>query len=890
MTAPARGDGHRRLYRALLRIFPRAFRERNEREMERLFGETLTEWREERGAPRVRFWVAVGWDTLRAAAAEWRMALGWDERPRTARAGGNGMRSIGGDLRFALRQVARHPGHGVTVVLLMTLGVAGNAAVFRVFDGLLLKPLPFEEPDRLVDLDQTAPEWNLEYVGMAYPDFLAWRADNRSFESMAAYGRDGANLSGEGTAERVEMVMATYDLDDVLRLEPELGRFFTAEEDRPDAPRVALLTHGFWERRYASDPTVIGRTLDLDGEPHEIVGVMPARAAFVAEADLWLPLREDPDSNSGWYLTGIGRLREGVTLEQAGADLLAVHRALVDEGRTVNEITSPVLHTLRERYLGDYRASSWFLMGAVGVVLLIACANIAGLMFVRSLSRGHEIGVRLAMGARRGRVVRQLLTESALLAAVGAACGAVAGVWGSGLLVDRLAQQLPSWVTFELDVRFLAFTVSVTAAAVLLFGLAPALHAAFGPGVALAGMGRTTRSLGHRRALSALVVAEVALAVSLLTLGGLSMLDAHRVGRIDPGFATEGVSIWRLQLPATRYTNASARLAFADRYLEDLRALPGVVAATVASSLPLSGHWGWFFEVEDAPPRPEGEGNPVVLMRSVAPGYFETMGVDLRTGRAFDDFDGRDGGARVVIVNETFVRTFMGDGRDPVGRRIKTGGDDDPWLTVVGVAGDVKHYGLDEPVRPGVYQPIRQVPLATFLVAVRTAPEAPSPLPAVRSLTARLDPELPIFEERTLSAVLDDSLWARRATAWVIAAFSTVALVLAVAGLYGVISYMVGQRSREIGVRMAMGARAAQVRAQVVRQGMAVVMVGMATGVAATLALGGLVARLLSQVRPTEPAVYLAVCLLLATVAAVANLLPAARAAATDPMRVLRSE
>ena len=886
-------DRQVRVYRALLRLLPPGYRRQHGAALERLFRDTLTEWRRERGAPGAGFWLSVIGDASRAAAAEWLRALGDAVRPDPARGVGEHMSTLMGDVRFALRQVARQPAHGLMVVLLMTLGVGGNAAVFRIFDGLFLKPLPFEEAERLLDLDETAPRWDLEFVGMAYPDFVAWRRDNRSFEGMAVFTGSGANLSDGVSAERVSLVQASHDLDDVLRIEPEIGRFFTEEEDVPGPPRVALLTHGFWESRFAADPSVVGRTISLSGIEVEIIGVLSRTADFVADAEIWIPLGEDVDSDSGWYLSGVGRLLPGVSLEQAREDLLAIHKGMIAD-RDVNDITSPVLHTLRERYLGDYEASSGFLLGAVGIVLLIACANIAGLMFARSLARGPEIAVRLAMGAPRGRIVRQLLTESAILAVLGAAAGAALGAWSSGLLVERLRRQFPSWVTFDLDGTFVAFTVLVTAGAALLFGLAPALHAAGQPAASLGGSSRSTASRRRRRALSTLVAAEVALAVGLLVVGGLSVLDAHRVGRIDPGFAIEGVTTWRVELPAVRYENSEARLAFVDRYLERLQAIPGVLGATAASSLPLSGHWGWFYSVEGAPPRDEGESNPVVLTRAVTPGYFDAMDVRIVQGRALDDFDGREDGARAVVVNETFVRTHMADGRDPVGRRIHTGqsppADDAGWITVVGVARDVKHYGLDEPVRPGVYQPMRQIPRAGFMVAVRSAPGAASPLPTVRAITAEMDAELPLYQERTMKTILDDSLWTRRATSWVIGAFSTVALLLAVAGLYGVISYSVGQRAREISIRMAMGARAQQVRGQVVRQGMVVVAAGVAVGLGVVLALGGVVSRILSQVGPTEPIVYVGVCALLVVVAGLASWLPARRAAALDPMAVLRSE
>jgi predicted permease len=794
-----------------------------------------------------------------------------------------------GDIRFALRQLARRPGLGAMVVVLMALGVAGNTAMFRIYNGLFLRPLPFAEPERLVDLDETAPRWNLEYVGVAYPDFVEWRASNRTFESMAVFTEGGGNLSGDGPPERIAYLRATHDLDEVLALEARLGRFFTSEEDHPDGLLVALLSEAFWERRFAADPAALGTTLALDGRTVEIIGILPSAAAFVAEADLWLPLRESPESTSGWYLSGVGRLREGVTLDAAREDLLAVHRGMLPD-RDVNEITSPVLASVQERYLGEYRTGSLFIMGAVGIVLVLACANIAGLLLARSVARGPEIGIRLAMGAPRPRIVRQLLTESVLLAVAGAAAGAAAGVWASGALVGRLVEEFPRWVTFDLDGRLVAFTVLLTAGSALLFGLAPALHAARQPAATLAGTGRSTASSRHRRDLSLLVGAQVALALGLLVVGGLSTLDAYRVGRLDPGFATEGVTVYRVQLPAARYPDRASRIEFVESYLDRLRALPGVQAATVASTLPLLGHWGWFFTVEDAPPRPEGEPDPVVLMRSVTPGYFDAMQVELLRGRAFEERDGREDTPPVVIVNETFVRTHMSDGKDPIGRRIHTGGHDDPRLTVVGISRDVKHYGLDQPMRPGLYQPLRQVPLDGFFVALRTAPSDPSPLAEARAVTAELDPELPIYADRTMGAVLEERLWARRATAWLIAAFSGVALLLAVAGLYGVISYAVNQRTREIGLRMALGARAEQVHRQVVREGLVVVAAGAVVGLLAALAMGGIVSGLLVQVSPTEPVVYLVVTLLLLAVASAANYLPARRAAATDPMGALRGE
>jgi putative ABC transport system permease protein len=504
-------DTRRRLgaYRALLRLFPRGAREEQAVHLESVFLAMCAEWDRFRGGTGPVFWVLLGWDTLRAASQEWLHLLRRAASATADRPLGEHMSSFFGDLRYALRQLMRQPLHGLTVVLLMAVGVAGNAAVFRVFDGLFLKPLPFQHPEQLVDMDETAPQWDLEHVGIAYPDFAKWREDSKSFTGMAVYNTGGANFSDGTSATRVSYVNASYDLGDVLGIHPALGRFFTRGEDSPDAPWVALLTRPFWERQFGADPGIVGRTVVLNDERVQIVGVLPPAADLVQEADLWIPLRESVDGGNGWYLTGMGRLKPGVTLAQGHDDLMAIHKGMAKE-RSVNQITSPILASLRDRYLGKYRLGSGFLLGAVAAVLLIACANITGLMFARALAREPDIGVRLALGASRGRIVRQLLTESGILAGAGAVAGGALGVCGSSLLVRRMSDQFPKWVSFDLDARFLAFTLGVTVAAAVFFGLAPALRAAGRPARMLGGAGRATGSAARRRALAALVTGEVA--------------------------------------------------------------------------------------------------------------------------------------------------------------------------------------------------------------------------------------------------------------------------------------------------------------------------------------------------------------------------------------------
>ena len=879
-----RADRGRRLFSWLLRLYPRGFRGLRGSGMERLFDDMRGEGATRSGAV---FWTRLVWDIVRGAALEWwalvaRRRHGMDGRRRSG-----AMLTELSDLRYAIRQLVREPAYSATVVVLMALGIGGNVAVFRVLNGLFVRTLPFDHPEQLVDLDETAPQWNLDYVSVASADFVRWRSDNRTFQSMAAFSTGGLNLSGGGAAERVDYLASTHDLDDVLGILPQLGRFYDALEDLPNGPRVGLISDGFWRDRYDRSADVLGRTVLLDGQQVEIIGVLGPEAGFLAEADFWLPLRLDPTENSSWWLAAIGRMGEGVTVEQAVEDLRAVHRAMVPE-RAVNEITSPVVALLRDRYVGEYRLAGGFLMAAVAVVLLIACANIAGLVLARSLGRSREVAVRIALGAPRARIIRQLLTESGLLALIGGAFGAILGVWGSGRVLGGLGDDLPTWVRFDLDAGLVIFMVAATALAALLFGLAPAVHASSSAG-GLNAVTRSSAGRGRRRAMDLLVAAEVALALALLVVGGLTMLDLRKVGATEPGFDAGDVVTWNLQLPSPQYTSET-RAIFADEYVRQLREAPGVRGATIANKLPLGGHQGYFFEVVGTPRDEEADGTPVVMHRGVTPGYFETLGIELVSGRTFNELDGREGGSRVAIVDETFVRTFFEPNANPVGRRIVySGGDEDDGFTVVGIAADVKQYGLDEDIAPGVYVPIRQLTPSTLQVAVRVvASDRAGVVAAARSQTDRLDPGLALYDITMLEESVHESIWARRATTWVIGVFSIIALLLSVAGLYGLISYMVGQRSREIGIRLAVGARAGQVGRQVVGEGLRIVALGTVAGLALAWAGARLASGLLVGVSATNPAVYAAVAILLLLVALAANAVPARRAARTDPATVLR--
>jgi predicted permease len=772
---------------------------------------------------------------------------------------------------------------------MLGLGIAANTAIFSLFNGLFLRPLPFPESERLVNFDERAPRWELDYTGNNYTDFHPWREENSTFEGMAVWGGAAYNLSLEGVAERVEGAVVTHDMAEVLGIQPVLGRDIAPEDDMPDAPRVVLLGHDLWQDRFGGDPGLVGTTLRLDGEPYEIIGVLPEEALFVAEAEVWAPLRLDVEANPySWYLDGVGRLKPGVTAEQAQQDLERIHKNQI-ETREVNAITFPTVEPILERFLGEFRLGFLALLGAVGLVLLIACANIAGLMLARSLARGREMGIRVALGAGRRRIVRQLLTESLVLAVAGGLVGTMLGFGLFQLMAVTMPEDVPRWISFHSDARVVLFTFGLVAAAAVMAGLAPAFQASRAdPGVALQdATHRSTATGGRRRVLSSLVVGEVALALVLLVVAGLSIRDFQALQAVDPGFRPDGVLTFRVDLPGAAYGEAEDRLLFMEGYTERLGALPGVEVAAVANVVPLAGHWGMGFQVENAPPRDPDEPTPIILNRVASPGYFQAMGVTLQSGRLFTAMDGREEENRVVIVNETAVRRFFPPDQDPVGARARYG-DESPWMTVVGVTRDVKHYGQDEEMRPGVYVPLAQYVIDGPIFVMRTSLDPTSLVAPARRALQELDPNLPIYDVHTMSDRVAESQWVRQASSWLFAVFSGLALILAVGGIYGVISYGVNQRAFELSIRMALGAESGQVLGLVMRQGMLLVGIGTVIGLTGAYAAARGLSALFFGVDAMDPLVYGGVTVLLVGIAVVANLFPARRASKTEPMQSLR--
>ncbi|MGC4056306.1 MAG: ABC transporter permease [Paludibaculum sp.] len=529
------------------------------------------------------------------------------------------------DFKVAWRVMLSHPAFSLMAIGMLSLGIAGNAAIFSLFNGLFLRPFPFPNAERLVDVDETAPQWNLEFVGTSNYDQDLWRRSTQTFEGIAFFTGGGGNLSGEGSVQRVRGAQVTWNLLDVLGLKPALGRSFTPADDKPGAPDILMLSHGLWQSAFQGDREIVGRVLKINERPYTVTGVLPREAVLPDQADVWIPLRPDLSQGSGWYLSGIGRLRSGVTLRQAQADLLRIHGNAPANPRSnhIPGITSPTIRPLRDRYLGGVRTASRMLLIAVGAVLLIACVNIAALMLVRGAARAREIAIRTAIGASRSRIVAQLMSESLLIAGIAGIAGLLGGAGLLKMAVPLMPENLPRWVTFEFDARFALFCLAITGTATVLFALLPAIQASGVPArEAMQEGGRTSGSRRHTFTLRILVVAKVALALVVLVAAGLVLQAYREVSRVDPGFRRTACSRSRFLYPV-RYRNdkPGSRIGFSDRLITELRSLPGVQSAAATSAPPLGGHWGNFYQAEGTRGMGPNERIPVVLQVVVTPGY-----------------------------------------------------------------------------------------------------------------------------------------------------------------------------------------------------------------------------------------------------------------------------
>jgi predicted permease len=718
-----------------------------------------------------------------------------------------------------------------------------------------------------------------------------WHRDQQAFEAIALYDETAFNVAtGEGT-DRMNGAGVTIDFLKVLGLQPVLGRSFTIEETQPNGPRVTMIGEALWRERFGGRADVLGQQLRLNSRIYTVVGVLPKAAEFPGGVRLWVPMQDNPTNRQGYSYDGLGRLKPGITVEQAGADLLRAHQPIFDE-HDKERVVSPFTRGLREQFTREFGTIASTLGAAVGLLLIVACANVAALMLARALARRREIGIRLAVGASRARLLRQLLVENVLLSIAGGALGLVVGHWAIRLLITSLPDQAPGWATFTLDPRMVMFTLAVSMLTAVLFGWAPALHAMNSDvrGAMSAAAAGSTMPLRGRRTLWALVVAEFALASLMFVCGGLLVRAYDRVRNTDAGFDGSQTLTFAVTIPGATYSDNAKRIAMWNRLQERMRVLPGVEKVGMVSCAPVSGcHWGQFYTAEDAAPRGLYEANPVVLNRVASPDYFPAMGIRLKEGRLFTDADTVAGFDKesAIIVNETFVNTNWPNGGSPIGKRVRNDVKA-PWRTIVGVVHDVKHYGLEQPVRPGVYLPIPV--LSGMTLVLRTGGDPAAIGPAARAALREIDPEVPAYNMRTMDERLALSRSLRAAYSWMLGVFAIMALLLALGGSYGVTSYLVFQRTRELGIRVALGAKRRDISRAVLQGSLAVVGIGVVIGVAGAVGAGRFLASLLFGVPPYDTLILVIAAVALFSTGVLANWLPARRAARVDPMVSLRAD
>jgi len=800
------------------------------------------------------------------------------------------------DIRYGIRTLIKKPAFTAVVVAALALGIGANTAIFSIVNSILLRPLPYKDPDRLAMIWMDNKRMNVDQDIHSFANYLDYRDQNQVFESMAAYSGVSLNLVGSGEPERIIGSSATASLFEVLGVDPQRGRVFTVDEEQIGKNRVAVLSHGLWQRRFGGDPNIVGQEILVSDISRTVIGVMPPSFKFPhKDAEIWVPMALNDDQKRsrgsfGYY--AIGRLKPGVSIQQAQAEMGTIASNLANQYPNILEGYGVNLVPLHQQVTGKVRPALLVLLGTVAFVLLIACANVANLLLARAAGREREIAIRTALGANRVRLIRQLLTESALIGLAGGAVGLLIAKWGLSVLIALSPEDIPRLDQIGIDGRVLGFTLLVSLLTGLVFGLVPALQASK-PDLneSLKESGRSaTSGVERRRVRSALVVVEVALSLVLLIGAGLMIKSFSELQKVDLGFNPDRLLSMNIQLSRTKYAGPLSTQFFR-QLIERVEAMPGVESAGATTAifidaLPNSTN----FTVEGKPPVPTAE-QIETPVDSVTPSYFRTMGIALLNGREFSEQDGLET-TPVAIINDTFAKRFW-PGEDPIGKRFKFGdtGSNAPWMTIVGVVGDMRRTGLDVAVRCETFLPYTQRRFIGFLSLVVRAKSNPAAVAtAVRDEVWAIDPGQPVSHIRTMDQLLDGMMAQRRLNMVLFALFGGVALILAAVGIYGVISYSVTQRTHEIGIRMALGAGRADVLKLIIRNGMTLVLIGIAKGLIAAFALTRLMTTLLFGVSPTDLSTFAAISGILSAVALAACTVPALRAIKVDPMIALRYE